>query len=62
MQSYTLDTAIKNEQLTKCNTLVNRDLSNERNSYLKKVKKEYNLMLQRTKGFLTKKNQLIFLG
>ena len=30
--------------MTKCNTLVNRDLSNERNSYLKKVKKEYNLI------------------
>ena len=30
--------------LTKCNTLVNRDLMKERNSYLKKVKKEYNLI------------------
>ena len=29
--------------LTKCNTLVNRDLMEKRNSYLKKVKKEYNL-------------------
>ena len=28
--------------LTKCNTLVNRDLMEKRNSYLKKVKKEYN--------------------
>ena len=26
--------------LTKCNTLVNRDLMEKRNSYLKKVKKE----------------------
>ena len=30
--------------LTKCNTLVNRDLMEKRNSYLKKVKKEYNLI------------------
>lgn len=28
--------------LTKCNTLVNRDLLNRRNLYLKKVKKDYN--------------------
>ena len=28
--------------LTKCNTLVNRDLLNRRNVYLKKVKKDYN--------------------
>ena len=28
--------------LTKCNTLVNRDLLDKRNTYLKKVKKEYN--------------------
>ena len=28
--------------LTKCNTLVNRDLLNKRSTYLKKVKKEYN--------------------
>ena len=28
--------------LTKCNTLVNRDLLDKRNDYLKKVKKEYN--------------------
>ena len=28
--------------LTKCNTLVNRDLLDKRNAYLKKVKKEYN--------------------
>ena len=28
--------------LTKCNTLVNRDLLDKRNVYLKKVKKEYN--------------------
>ena len=30
--------------LTKCNTLVNRDLMDKRNTYLKKVKKEYNLI------------------
>ena len=30
--------------LTKCNTLVNRDLMETRNSYLKRVKKEYNLI------------------
>ena len=30
--------------LTKCNTLVNRDLMEKRNSYLKKVKNEYNLI------------------
>jgi len=28
--------------LTKCNTLINRDLLDKRNVYLKKVKKEYN--------------------
>ena len=28
--------------LTKCNTLVNRDLLDKRSVYLKKVKKEYN--------------------
>ena len=28
--------------LTKCNTLVNRDLMEKRNAYLKKVKKDYN--------------------
>ena len=30
--------------LTKCNTIINRDLEYNRNSYLKKVKKDYNFI------------------